>query len=195
LIIKKQKEIKMKTTTILAIGLMAVLSINCPKEKKDDKPLVLAGLVLLDQQAKAKVDTTPRCAYTSRGNPGILTNVAFQTASSTNQLLKFTNEDSALGVSFQTYSMIRVTTKIGGKLFFSGSPGDGIFGISIFANTESCAINANTSQNLTTVYTATGSILFTPAPTLTFTQASTYLILVSVAFGETVPSISVRYTD
>ncbi len=185
----------MKKIKLITIGLVAIFSINCSKEKKDNKPLLLAGLVLLDQQAKANIDTSPRCMYTAQGSSPVMTNVVLQTATATNQLLKFTNEDLGFGVSLQTYSMIRVTTKVGGKLFFSGSTGDGIFGLRTYANTESCAINANNSPNLATVYTSTGSILFTPAPTLTFTQAGTYLILVSVAFGEVTPTISIRYTD
>ncbi|HNL72163.1 MAG TPA: hypothetical protein PKH22_07215 [Leptospiraceae bacterium] len=139
---------------------------------------------------KPVVDTTPTCSYISSG--GIQTNVFLYTAATTTQSLKYAAEDLGFGTSLQSYSMIRVTTKVNGKLTFTGSNGGGLFSIAVFSNVDPCAINARTANILTSAYTASST---TSSATLTFNQANTFLVLSTISFNSNSPSISVIYSD
>lgn len=183
---------KIKTFVLL----VSILLFNCASKddssEKKKKNLLLAS-ALAYQQANANkpvVDTTPTCSYTSTG--GTLTNVFFSTATTTSQSIKFAAEDAGFGVSLQSHSMVRVTTKANGKLTFAGSTRSGFLSVAVYANVDSCAVNAKTNIQLTSVFTATTT---STGATLTFNQANTYLVLSSIAFNSDTPAMTIKYSD
>ncbi len=175
---------------MLLVLFLSCSSKNDSNEKKKNNLLLASVLAYQQANASKPVDTTPTCLYTSTG--GTQTNVFLSTATATSQSIKYAAEDLGFGTSLQSYSMVRVTTKINGKLTFTGSNGGGIFSIAIYSNVDPCVINARTANNLTSVYTASST---TSSATLTFNQANTYLVLSSIAFNTDTPTISVKYSD
>jgi hypothetical protein len=169
--------------------LLATLLISGCEKKEKDNTLLVGSLLVLNEQNKRVVDTTPRCrvSVTGTGSTNVIS-APFYTATTTEQAFAVQGDNIALGVSFQYYAVMRVTAKVNGKLFFRG--GFTFFTPKIFADSTSCDLNYSaTSLSAGTLNLGSGTA------TLTFSTAGTYLVPIALTLNDSNSGFFVRYSD
>jgi hypothetical protein len=169
-----------------------VFALSCAKKDKPDNKALFTALYLLNEQSKKVTDVTPTCkvSVTSSGTTKII-NAPFTTATATDQNFKTQGDEIAVGVSFQYYSVIKVTTKLNGKLIFQGVQGaQSTFFPKIFADAISCDV----SYSAISLEKGT-AVVGANTTTITFSEAGIYLIPVAILLDRSNPAVFVRYSD
>lgn len=183
---------KSKKFFMIAVIAITVLALSCVKKDKADNKILLAALYLLNEQSKKVTTIIPTCkvSVTSSGSTKII-NAPYTLATTTDQNFKTQGDEIAVGVSFQYYSVIRVTTKLNGKIIFQGvQSAQSTFFPKIFADAVSCDVN----YSATSLEKGT-AVIGANTTTLTFSEAGVFLIPVAILLDKADPAVFVRYSD